>query len=304
MRSKALLTGGSGLLALNWAITRRKKNDIFLGIHKHNVHMNGVSAGYIKLDSVDQVTYKLEELKPDFVVNCAGLTSIEECEKNPDLAKKINIEFAVNVAKACEKLNIKFIHISTDHLFSGEHSLLDENAHPNPVNVYGKTKAEAEDRIITSNQNALIIRTNFYGWGTTFRKSFSDFIINSLRSGKQITLFEDIFYTPILIENVANVTHELIAKGLHGIYHVTGDQRVSKLQFGLELCREFGLDSSLIRPGLIGDDQSLVTRPKDMSLDNRKASNAIGGEIGGIVQHISRLNIQEKINLQLELLQI
>jgi len=304
MRRKVLITGGSGLLALNWAITMRDDNDILLGMHKRSVSLDGVDACFIDLDSVEKVERKLEILEPDFVVHGAGLTSIEECEKYPDLAAKINIDFAFNVAKACAKLNIAFVHISTDHLFSGAHSFLDENAAPCPVNIYGKTKAEAEVRVMSINPDSLVIRTNFYGWGTNFRKSFSDLIIDSLRSGKEITLFEDVFYTPILIENVAHATHELIGIGAKGIFNVTGDQRVSKLEFGLKLCREFNLDLNLIRSGLIGSRHSLVKRPKDMSLNNKKVAIALGRDLGGICRDIPRLNYQEKINIPLQLSRI
>ena len=141
-----------------------------------------------------------DEAQIGIVVHAAGMTSVEECEAKPDLARHINVDLAGNVAKACAKLGLPLIHISTDHLFSGEMPFLAETSPVTPVNVYGRTKAEAELQVLEAHPLALVIRTNFYGWGTSYRRSFSDVIIETLRSGRELNLFKDVFYTPILVE--------------------------------------------------------------------------------------------------------
>ena len=137
------------------------------------------------------------------------------------------------------------------------------------------------------------MRTNFYGWGPSYRRSFSDVIIDALRSGHELTLFDDVFYTPILIEAATNAVHELIAAKASGIFHIVGDDRISKYGFGLEIAREFGLDIGLIKHGLLADQVSLVQRPHDMSLSNKKICKLLGRKLGGVSQHIVRLHQQE-----------
>ena len=80
----------------------------------------------------------------------------------------------------CKKNNIKYIHISTDHFFSKNKKYYKETDKINCINSYSKTKFLAENKIILNNKKALIIRTNFYCWGTGYRQSITDYIIENL----------------------------------------------------------------------------------------------------------------------------
>lgn len=301
MNSTVLFTGGSGLLALNWALAIRDRYSVTLGLHDREISLAGIETRQIGLESVDQLVRLFETRQPKTVVHAAGLTNVERCEARPDLARHINVELAANVAKACARLGLSLVHISTDHLFSGEASFVDETHPPQPKNVYGRTKAEAESRVLEAHPMAMVIRTNFYGWGTSYRHSFSDVVIEALRANKQLTLFQDVSYTPILVETAAQAVHDLIDLKSCGIFHVVGDERVSKYEFGLKLAQEFKLDVSLIKPGYITDQVSLVRRPHDMSLSNQKTCKLLGRKLGGVGEHIARLRQQEQNGLAREL---
>ena len=301
MKEDILITGGSGLLALNWALTIREKFNVTLGLHNRNINLKDTRSILLDLDSKEALTEALEALQPQLVIHAAGFTSIEQCEANPTLAKYINVDLTKNLVMVCAKLNIPMVYISTDHLFSGNESLVDEEFPVSPINVYAKTKVEAESYIQNTYPEALIIRTNFYAWGTSYRHSFSDMVINNLRAGKKISLFKDIYYTPILIDPLVHNVHELVQKGAKGIFNMVGDDRISKYDFGLKLAREFNLDNSLIKDGKIIDKPSLVNRPDDMSLSNKKVSNYLGKKMGGLDQHILKLKAQEANGLAQEL---
>lgn len=301
MRATVLITGGSGLLALNWALAIRKRYSVTLGLHERDVSLAGVQTRQIDLESVDHLVRAFEAVQPQIVIHTAGFTSIEECEARPDMAQHINVELTANVAQACAELGLPLVHISTDHLFSGEASLVDENHPIAPKNVYGRTKAEAEIRVLEAYAQALVIRTNFYGWGPSYRRSFSDVVIEALSSGKELALFKDVFYTPILIEAATRAAHDLIDLRASGIFHVVGDERISKYEFGLKIAEEFNLDSSLINPGFLTDQASLVQRPHDMSLSNQKACNMLGRKLGGVDEGIARLHQQEQNGLAREI---
>jgi dTDP-4-dehydrorhamnose reductase len=293
MKENILITGGSGLLALNWALTIREKFNVTLGLHDRKINLKGTRSILLDLDSKEALTQALEALQPQLVIHTAGLTSIEQCEANPTLAKYINVDITKNLAMICAKLNIPIVYISTDHLFSGSESLVDEDFPVSPLNVYAKTKVEAEACVLDSDAKALIIRTNFYAWGTSYRQSFSDMVINHLRAGKKISLFKDIYYTPMLIEPLVYAVHELVQKKAKGIFNVAGDDRISKYDFGLRLAKAFNLDNGLIDKGKIIDKPSLVNRPHDMSLSNEKVTNFLGVKMGGIDEHILKLKTQE-----------
>lgn len=301
MKENILITGGSGLLALNWAAMAREKFNCTLGLHHRKVNLKDTSSTLLNLDSEEALIKELEILEPQFVIHTVGLTSIEQCEANPSLAKYINVDLTRNLVTACVKLNIPLVYISTDHLFLGNKSLVDEDYPVSPMNVYAKTKVQAEICIADSGIEALIIRTNFYGWGTKYRNSFSDMVINNLRIKKKINLFKDIYYTPLLIEPLVKTAHELIQKKAKGIFNIVGDDRISKYDFGLKLAKAFNLDADLIVETKIVDVPSLIKRPHDMSLSNKKVSNYLGRKMGGLDEYILKLKAQEEHGLAKEL---
>lgn len=296
-RQRILLTGGSGLLALNWALAVRDRYEVVLGLHRRHVSMRGVESQWLDLESVAGLARSIEVIRPNVVVHTAGLTSVERCEAQPEMARHVNTDLPENVAMACAMSGIALVHVSTDHLFSGMAALVREDHPPQPINTYGITKADAEARVSSACPGALIVRTNFFGWGPRHRQSFSDALINGLSSGNELTLFDDVFFTPILVETLVNSIHDLLDRKASGIFNVVGDERISKYAFGLRLAHEFGLNQGLIKRGCISDVSGLVKRPHDMSLSNQKATELLGRGFGSVTEQVSKLSCQQATGL-------
>jgi dTDP-4-dehydrorhamnose reductase len=258
-------------------------------LHNRQITLPGVRSCRLDLSSTNSVRALLERERPGLLVHTVALTSVELCEQNPTLAHQINVVLAESIAVACRDTGVKLVYISTDHLFDGSQPNAREDWVLTPLNVYGKTKGKAEDRVGKICKDALIIRTNFYGWGPDYRPSFSDILVRALREGRSLTLFDDVHYTPTLMEPMIEAVNELIVGGATGIYHLVGDDRVSKFEFGLALAEEFGLDRRQIRRGSIEDMPHLVRRPKDMSLSSAKVRAVLGRGLGGLHEHLSRL---------------
>jgi len=286
MLARVLITGGTGLLGLNWAASIKDNHDVTIGVHNRFIKLPGIVTQRISLDSVDSFVECLTHINPDYVVHAAGLASIELCEENPDLAYHINVELAENVARACAHRGIRLAHISTDHLFRGNQAFLVESASVDPINIYGKTKAEAELRVQAVCPDALLIRTNFYGWGPSYRQSFSDWVLKNLKMGYPITLFDDVFYTPVYIGRLALIVHKLFKISAAGVFNIVGDERLSKHEFALRLADIFDLDPNLISSASIRSRNDLVLRPKEMSLSNKKVCEELSIKVGGINEHL------------------
>jgi dTDP-4-dehydrorhamnose reductase len=299
-KPSVFITGGAGLLALNWAVTIRERYAITLGLHKRDVQLAGVAKRWTTLESTDELFRLFEELEPEVVIHTAGMTNIEACEASAELAEHTNVALAANVARACVLTGRKFVHVSTDHLFSGNTPVVTEEHPVSPQNVYGRTKAEAELRVLDACPQALVVRTNFYGWGPSYRPSFSDKIISALRSGKESNLFQDVYYTPIVIEALVSAVHELIDRKAQGIFQVVGDERISKYEFGLKIAEEFRLDARLIKRISLIDCHHLVRRPRDMSLSNQKVRESLGKKLGGVTEHLALLHRQEQMGIARE----
>lgn len=298
---KILLTGGSGLLALNWAVVARRQHEIVLGFHDRTPQLEGCAGVRLDLSSPDLFRNQLIPLNADLVVHTAGLTNVDRCEQHPEEAAAINTVLARNVASVCAELGIPLIHVSTDHLFAGHLRNLDETAACEPVNWYGRSKAEAEKAVQEASPSALILRTNFFGWGTSYRRSISDWILDGLRKTQPLSLFEDVFFTPVHAAEVARAAMELHQSGAVGIFHVVGDERVSKFEFGIRLAHRFGYDGTRLKPVRFCSKPDLAKRPMDLSLSNRKACSALHRPLGGLDFQIEQLAQQESSGIAGEL---
>lgn len=301
-KRRLLITGGSGLLALNWACALRDTWDVTLGTHQHAVNLAGVSACSLVLDDLAQLRAQMEKVFPDLVVHTAGLTSVDRCELFPALAHQANVEIAKNVAQAAAMQGAGLIHISTDHLFSGRRSMYTESELPEPVNQYGRTKALAETAVMQVNPAALVVRTNFFGWGHATRQSFSDWLIYNLRAGKELPLFDNVFFTPILADVLALAAHELVDTGASGIFNLVGDRRLSKYEFARILADHFSLPEHLLLQRSLDASGFVAARPHDMSLDNRKAREILGRDLGDVQHFLAALHQQELSGRGAELL--
>jgi dTDP-4-dehydrorhamnose reductase len=299
--NRIFVTGGSGLLGTNLAVALRDTCSVTLALHARQVSLARVRAVCVSLEQVDDVARALDQAQPSVVVHAAGLADVERCERDPALARRVNVDLAANVAAACARHRIPLVHVSTDHLFAGHDALVDETHPLAPLNSYARTKASGEQAVLERCADALIVRTNFYGWGTSYRRSFSDAIVRALRRGEPIRLFDDVFYTPILVEPLAHAVCDLVRLAATGVVHVVGDERVSKHEFGVRLARQFHLDASVIQAGSIHDLPGLAPRPRDMSLSNAHAARLLGRALGGVDAHLARLQAQESSGLAGEL---
>ena len=135
MKLKVLITGGSGLLSLNFALAFRNHYAVTLCLHNREVNLNNAQTKFLNMESVDEIRYLVDVLEPQFVVHTAGLTNIEKCESEPDIAKYLNVQLAKNVAQDCLAALVPLVHISTDHLFKGDDAFVDEEAVLSPTTL-------------------------------------------------------------------------------------------------------------------------------------------------------------------------
>lgn len=292
--SAILITGGTGLLAVNWVTRVSASHTVSLSIHTRKVTLPNARSVVVDLESVNGVRRVLDELAIDTVIHTAAMTDVEACEKAPELARHVNVTLANNVAQASREHGARLVHISTDHLFDSTAPMRTEDDPIAPLNVYARTKGEAENAVLEACPDALVIRTNFYGWGTSYRSSFSDAILASLNAGRPVKLFEDVYYTPILVDVLVDAVQKLLSKAQTGIFNIVGDQRLSKFEFGLKVAAAFGLDPTLIYQSRLTERRDLTSRPLEMSLSNHKACSVLGGSLGTADDHLTMLREESK----------
>jgi len=270
------ITGGSGLLGVNWAYFKHQEHQIALLLNSRGINLKKVETIPVNLDSDLNVKKFFSELGPSVVIHCAAITDVEFCQSHQAEAYNVNTKLAERMAKVCYANNHKFVYISSDHLFQGNRSFETEESIIDPLNIYGASKAKGEELVQRNNPESLIIRTNFFGWGTSYRRSFSDFLITSLREKKKVNLYSDIFHTPIYSKYLIEYVHMLIDSEQSGVFNVVGPDRISKHFFGVELFNVFSGDSQLINKMEYSSVSHNIPRPMDMSLSNKKVVKFLG----------------------------
>jgi dTDP-4-dehydrorhamnose reductase len=181
----------------------------------------------------------------------------------------MNVEGTRAVAEAAEKAGSFLAYISTDYVFDGQRGMYREDDDTNPVSYYGQSKLLGEQFC-----HGCIARTCvIYGARPASGKvNFALWLLDSLKSGKEVRVVTDQFITPTLNTNLAGMVLEAADRRLCGVYNLAGATRISRYDYALELAREFGLDTNLILPSRMEDILSWVARrPIDSSLDTSKA---------------------------------
>ena len=287
---RIFITGISGLLGLNAALQLKDRHDVSGGYLTHPIRVADVSAYPVDLSEAVAVEKIFKAKRPEVVLHTAGLTNVDACEANPAEAKRLHVEATRHVARAAQRAGAKLVHISTDHLSDGTGKFITEQSAPAPLNEYARTKWQAEQAAVKECPGALIIRTNFFGWGTPVKKSFSDWILDGLRSGRTLTLFQDVYISPLLINDLVDVIEELVQRKESGIFNVASRDRISKYEFGMRLAKVFELlrpDSFL--PGRFRLAALPANRPLDMSLDTNKVTTVLGRAMPSVEDALQEL---------------
>jgi len=290
---KVLITGGSGLLGLNWAIHGLSRHEVAVATHGIEVRLDGAHSFQALEYTLDILKMERWGFTPDVVIHTAGYTNVDQCERNPEIALKINRDLAGIVATYSNLVGAKMVHISTDHLFDGGNPFVSEAATPNPVNAYGRTKVMAEKIVLKSCRNSLIIRTNFFGWGHRYRDSITDWILTALRSENPINLFSDVFFTPIYVDDLIDSVESLIDIDATGIYNVVSGERLSKYEFANAVADKFELSKKYIVKSSSTKVDFHTKRPLDMSLCNEKITKVLGRNMPSAIHGLSRMKGSE-----------
>ena len=198
-----------------------------------------------ELDITDReatVTY-IRRTQPDTVINCAAFTNVDGCETNRDAAYRVNALGPRNLALACEKINARLIHISTDYVFPGTANggvALDESALPAPISAYGQTKLLGETYVQQFCRRHFIVRTawlySYYG------KNFVKTMVNLAKTHDTLNVVNDQLGNPTNAVDLAYHILKLAVSHDYGIYHCTGSGICSWYDFAVEIFKQAGMD--------------------------------------------------------------
>ena len=180
------------------------------------------------------------------------------------------------------------MHISTDSVFDGTRGNYHEEDTPNPLGVYSRTKLAGEFAVAEADPTAIIARVVLYGWSVTGKRSLAEFFYNNLSAGRQTNGFTDVFFCPLLANDMAHLLIDMLAKSLSGLYHVVASEHLSKYEFGVRIAQRFGLDASLIKPISVQEAGLKAARSPNLILRTDKLTRDLGEAPPGINSGIEK----------------
>lgn len=280
--SRILVTGASGLLGLNLCMEAAAEHEVVGVVHSRA--LAGVPFETRRVNLLDARAAKtlLDEAEADWLVHCAALADLDACERQPELAQKLNTEVPGMLAAEAARRSMRMVHISTDAVFDGEEGDYAEEDRTNPLSLYARTKLAGEQAVQAAHPAAIIVRTVFFGWSLSGRRSLAEIFYKKLSSSERMPGHTDRIFSPLLVNRLAGILLSMLGKDLHGLFHAASADHISKADFGLAIAERFGLDGNLIQPIRSADAGLQAARAPRLSLRSEKLAAALGEEIPNV----------------------
>ena len=201
----------------------------------------------LKVDLTKKEYFKnifLKKYEPNLIINCAGESDVNICDKNKKKCKKKIFTITKNTSDFAKKRKVYYVTISTDILFKNiNNKLSSENDKPNPFNYYGKIKLMAENYVKKTNRNSLIIRTRFFGLYS--KNNFFNNIL-TIKNKKKLICYNNIYSTPIYVNDLIKAIILSYDKKIKGIINISGDESISRYRFATLVAKSLKLDTKYL----------------------------------------------------------
>jgi dTDP-4-dehydrorhamnose reductase len=240
-----------------------------------------VPCDYTQLDvtTPDAVETLLTAYDPDVVVNCAAVSDVTECDEDRNRAWAVNARAVRTLAKQCRSVGARLIQLSTDFVFNGKRGPYEEDARPDPVNYYGRTKLAGENALREFDfLDWAVVRTVLL-YGTAKDLSRSNVVlwmIDRLSEGKPLRVVDDQWRTPTYVRDLADGIVRLIDRDRTGIYHMSGREMVTIHELARTVADVLGFDPSPIEPVSSDYFEDAVDRPPKTGFIILKAETELG----------------------------
>ena len=217
----------------------------------------------LELRDPDAVRRGFEGIRPSAVIHTAYR------QDDP----VVNSEGSAAVAAAAAAVGARLVHISTDIVFDGtKPDPYTEDDEPNPIDDYGRSKLEAERRVLALHPDALVVRTSLLV-GSRRAGRHEQAVLEAARGEREIAFFEDEWRSPVLVSDLAAALLELVESDLTGILHVAGAEPMNRYELACEIAAAHGLPTGRLRRGTIAE--SGVRRAPNCVLDSSRARSVL-----------------------------
>ena len=260
---RILLLGSNGQLGHSCKEYLAKDVDLICASYSHSKNST-----QIDISNEKKIIKLFKKTNPNIVINLSAYTDVDGCERNPDLAMRINFE---GVKHICNHFNGHLIHISTDYVFDGKFGPYDENSITNPISAYGSSKLLGENFIRKNKNSFTILRTNvLYDYHANTKASYLKWVIDSLKNNKKINIVDDQWNNPTWTNSLAKIISVITKSKNFGLFHYADHGIMNRYEFTLLIAEIFDFDPSLIMRIKSKDLKQDAPRPKKSGLITKK----------------------------------
>ncbi len=261
---KVLVTGVKGQLGY----------DVVRELEKRNFEAVGVDIDEMDITDKESVDKVITAVSPDAVIHCAAYTAVDAAEDNAEVCRRVNVEGPLNIARTCKKLDIKMIQISTDYVFNGQGEHPFEPDDPtDPVSVYGLTKRDGENAVISTLDKYFIVRI---AWVFGINgKNFVKTMLNLSKTHDTLTVVNDQFGSPTYTYDLARLLVDMVQTDKYGIYHATNEGFISWYDFAVSIFKAAGIGTITVKPVTTAEyGVSKAVRPFNSRMSKEKLTKA------------------------------
>ena len=278
---RVLICGSNGLLGqrLSLLLSNNTAYEVLNTSQERSFVFDHRLFDYTQLDITQKGDVKslVSSFQPSVIINAAAATNVDWCETHREEAWSINVVGVENLVEAARKVGGKLIHVSTDYVFDGKNGPYAEDAQPNPISYYGKSKLASENATRSGGIPYAIVRTIvLYGNGIQVKDNFVLWVVKSLRSGKRIRCVDDQISNPTHVSDLAQSILKIFELERTGLYHVCGRESLSRYDFALKTAKVFELDGSLIDRIKTSELSQPAARPMVTGFVTLKATTELG----------------------------
>ena len=278
-----VVTGGNGMLGHSLIPKLLKEGHLVTSLGR-TLARKTIVVDYSSLESTHQA---LDEINPDFIVNLAALTDVDQCERCPHDAYTANVSVVEILVSWIRKNNhCHLIQISTDQVYDGSKKPIEKNI--KILNYYPFSKYAGE--IVAQGVDSTILRTNFFGKSLNAeRQSFSDWAVNGLRSGRKIFLLSDVFFSPLSMNTLCSYICHIIKNPIIGTFNLGSKKGLSKANFVICLAKLLEKSNTNLEKGTLQDLDLIAPRPLDMRMDCSKFESTFNLELPNLDEEIKSI---------------
>jgi dTDP-4-dehydrorhamnose reductase len=248
-------------------LAREVDSSGLLGLTRGRAETAGnARAARVDLGDADALRRTIAEFRPDYVVHVGAMTAVSECYAHPESARRVNVTATRVLAEAMAECGGRLVYSSTDMVFSGNQAPYRESDSPSPLSHYGRTKLAAEQELAEFERTLTVRLPLMYGFPCTRRETTFVKQIAALRSGLALRLFMDEYRTPVWLADAARALIGLARSELAGVIHVTGPERLSRLEMVERFAELLDIGNAQLEAVSRLSIDAAEARPEDLSL--------------------------------------